>query len=146
MKKLIDFLRANPIILVLLIVAIASITFYFIGRRKGKTGQFAKPVTNPGTGGGSFNPGTYTDRAAEQFDGYAWNFNGQIFEELLILPDWQLEAVLNDWQQRYASEFNGRTFAQQLAREKDYSLPWACCPWAELRDNLIKKIQNLGYQ
>lgn len=144
MKKLIDFFKANPIILVLFIVTIASVIFYFIGRSRGKTKQFAKPVPNPG--GGTFNPGTYTDRAAEQFDSYSWNFNGQIFEELLVLPDWQLEAVLNDWQQRYASKFNGRTFAQQLATEKDYSLPWACCPWAELRDNLIRKIQNLGYQ
>jgi hypothetical protein len=145
MKKIVQFFRENPIVFVLLLLVVVGLIFYFVGKRKGKSGQFAKPVQGPG-GGPSFNPGTYTDRAANEFDAWGVNFNGQVFREILVLPDWQLEAIVQDWQQRYAAKFNGRTFAQQLATEKDYSMPWACCPWADLRDDLIQKIQNLGYQ
>ena len=138
-KAINDFAKKNPILTGAILILIAGLIVYFIGKKAGKaaTPPLPTPVLGP-TGSAPFNPGPLTDALARNIVGIAYTPRDEKpFQELLTLPDWQFIEVAKDWQNRYFQE-DRLTLIQAIGAEKSW---WPS--FQLLRDQILQKAAKL---
>lgn len=86
-----------------------------------------------------FNPGPYTDALFRDLDCIFCMHNEKPYKDALTLSNSQLAAIYNDWNKRYASEFDGMTIIQAIYDERAFYNP----PWATVSDALAKRFKSL---
>lgn len=134
--------NATLIIWVIIVLVIVGI-IYYAGRKRGKQyvpQDIVIPVDtqSPGTPS-TYNPGPITDAIHEDLDEAFGYHESQPYRAALKLSNSQLAAVYNDWNKRYARDFDGKTIIQAI--EDEYTL-WNIT-WATVAGELVARFRTL---
>src|ERR1051325_2340441 len=106
MKKFWD--EYGNIVIIVVIAIIILMVIYFWGKSQGKK-YVPQDVDLPeGEGGANFNPGTYTDAIYEDLDEVAGVHEEEPYKNALALSNAQLAVIYNDWNHRYAKDFDNK--------------------------------------
>jgi len=139
------FFARNPILTYILIGGIIAFIIYKLGQKKGEDTvpilpqPVPKPPGQPGAEN-SYNPGSLTDRLANEIIGINWTPRDRTpFDELLSIPDWQFIAVANDWQKRYYNKSGKLTLLQAI---NDEWSGWGY--FLQLKEQIAQRGQKLG--
>lgn len=139
-----DFWKRNSGLIITIVIIIAIILFiYFWGKHSGKkyvpNDILIPPDTQaPGTPG-IYNPGPVTDAIFEDLDEVAGVHETGPYIAALKLSNSQLAAVYNDWNQRYAKDFNSKTIIQAI--NSDYTF-WNY-DWSVIAGQLVSRFKTL---
>jgi hypothetical protein len=139
-------MRNYIIIIVFVIVVLAAIGLYMLGKKKGKdyVPNFAilPSDTQPNNPGGGqqtvFNPGPYTDALHSDITTLLPH-DSQPYKDVLALSNTQIVAIHNDWNRRYFNE-EKETLRQAISAE--YSA-WNYSWWS-VAGALVDRLRSLG--
>lgn len=134
--------NSGIIITILIVLAVTGIIWYF-AKRSGKKyvpkDIVIPPDTQPNGTSGVYNPGPITDGIYEDLDEVIGVHESEPYTAAMKLSNSQLAAVYNDWNQRYAKDFDNKTIIQAI--EGDFSA-WNLS-WASVVDNLLIRLRSL---
>lgn len=135
--------KNSQIIILILVVLVVVGIIYWIGKRQGKKYVpddilIPSDTQSPGTPG-MYNPGPITDGLYEDLDEVFGVHEAEPYRAALKLSNSQLAAVYNDWNKRYAKEFDSKTIIQAIQGE--YTV-WNY-DWWLIAGELVRRFKTL---
>lgn len=88
----------------------------------------------------TFNPGPYTDAIYEDVSCYFCVHSSTPYTSAMKLSNSQLAAIYNDWNKRYAKDFDSKTIIQAISGE--YTLN-VLSGWAQATADLVTRLRSL---
>lgn len=132
----------TAIILIVITLGIIAI-IYFWGKGEGKKyvpEDIVIPTDTQPTGTGpQFNPGVYTDAIYEDLSCNFCLHSTVPYNAVMKLSNSQLAILYNDWNKRYAKDFDNKTIIQAIKGE--YTL-WNTA-WVQATYNLVLRLESL---
>lgn len=134
---------AKKTLIAILIILAIGVIIYFVGKGAGKKyvpdDIVIPPDTQaPGTPG-IYNPGPATDAIYEDLD-EIWGYHESgPYIAANKLSNSQLAAIYNDWNKRYAKDFDSKTIIQAM---EDESTVWNVA-WTTIVGQLINRFKTL---
>lgn len=116
---------------------------YFVGRGQGRkyvpNDIVIPPDTQQSGTPGMYNPGPATDAIFEDLDEVVGVHETEPYVAAMKLSNSQLAAIYNDWNQRYAKDFKGKTIIQAINGEFTV---WNY-DWAVIAGQLVNRFRTL---
>lgn len=135
--------KYKMIIIIIVIILIIAGVIYYIGRNAGgkyvpKDIVIPYDTQAPGTPG-IYNPGPVTDGIYEDLKEIVGIHETEPYRAAMKLSNSQLAAVYNDWNQRYAKDFESKTIIQAI---QDEMTVWNYS-WAIVTGDLVTRFKTL---
>lgn len=135
--------KYKSIIITILVIAGILIGIYLYGQEQGKKyvpNDIIIPPDLQASGTPDvFNAGPYTDALFRDMDCTFCLRDSTPYSAALSLSNSQLAAVYNDWNKRYASQFDGMTIIQAINDERTVTN----LGWTELAGALVRRFKSL---
>ena len=136
--------KNKGIVITIFIILVIIGVIYYLGKGAGKKyvpNDIVIPPDTQSSGSPSvFNPGPYTDAIHEDLDEIWGVHEAKPYAAANKLSNSQLAAIYNDWNKRYAKDFDSKTIIQAIEDEKTILI---FSDWAVVAGQLVNRFKTL---